>query len=89
MEIRDTAGSLCGITEIVYPEYRTLVEIEGDHHRTDQKQWDRDIEKYATYVAEGWEVVRLTSRHIRGPHPRAVAIVRDVLKRRGWRPDAG
>ena len=72
VEIRDAGGSLCGITEVVYPEYRTLVEIEGDHHRTDQQQWDRDIEKYAAYVAAGWEVVRLTSRHIRGPHPRAV-----------------
>ena len=88
VEIRDASGSLCGITEIVYRKYRTLVEIEGDHHRTDQQQWDRDIEKYAAYVAEGWEVVRLTSRHIRGSHPRAVAIVREVLKRRGWRPDA-
>ncbi len=85
--IRDRVGDLLGITEIVYRRYRTLVEIEGDHHRTDKKQWDRDIEKYAAYVAEGWEVVRLTSRHIRGGSPHAVTIVRDVLTRRGWRPD--
>lgn len=84
--IRNEQGTLLGITEVVYPVYRTLVEIEGDHHRTDKKQWDRDIEKYAAYVAAGWEVVRLTSRHIRGRRPRATALVRDVLVRRGWSP---
>lgn len=85
VEIRTGTGKLLGITEVSYPEFRTLVEIEGDRHRTDKRQWDRDIEKYASYVAEGWEVVRLTSRHIRGSHPRAVAMVAEVLARRGWR----
>ena len=74
VEIRDARRfGCCGITEVVYRESRTVVEIEGDHHRTDQKQWNRDIDKYAAYIAEGWEVVRLTSRHVRGKHPRAVA----------------
>lgn len=87
--IRDARGTLLGITEIVYRPYRTLVEVEGDHHRTDRKQWDRDIEKYAAYAAEGWEVARLTSRHIRGHDPRAATIVRDMLKRRGWTANTG
>jgi hypothetical protein len=85
VEIRDMRGRLLGITELAYPAYRTLVEIEGDHHRTDKWQWDRDIEKYTAYAAEGWEVVRLTARHIRGENSRAVARVAAVLERRGWR----
>lgn len=86
VEIRDGRGALLGITEIVFYEYRTVVEIEGDHHRTDRKQWNRDIDKYAAYAAEGWEVVRLTSAHVRSADRRGVAIVRSVLRRRGWRP---
>ncbi len=85
LEIRDRTGTLLGITEFVFPEYRTAVEIEGDHHRTDRKQWNRDIDKYAAYAAEGWEVVRLTSAHVRGNRS-AVGIVRSVLLRRGWTP---
>ncbi len=85
-EIRDRHGRLLGISEIVYPGCRTVVEIEGDHHRTSRAQWDRDIEKYRAYVAAGWEVVRLTGRHVRSAPPRAASIVREVLVRRGWRP---
>ena len=86
VEIRDGRGILLGITEIVFREYRTAVEIEGDHHRTDRKQWNRDIDKYAAYAAEGWEVVRLTSAHVRSTDKRGVSIVRSVLQRRGWSP---
>jgi len=87
VEIRDARGRLLGISEIVYPAQHTIVEVEGDHHRTDRRQWNRDIEKYAAYVAAGWEVVRLTSTHIRGTR-RAVGMVRAVLIRHGWTPSS-
>lgn len=86
VEIRNSRGRLLGVTEIAYPEFRVLVEVEGDHHRVSRDQWNRDIDKYAAYVAEGYEVVRLTSAHIRGEHPTATAVVREVLSRHGWRP---
>ncbi|WP_243074305.1 hypothetical protein [Microbacterium sp. SS28] len=93
VEIRDDAGRLCGISEIVYRGQRTIVEIEGDHHRTNRTQWDRDIEKYHAYAACGWEVVRLTARHVRGHSPfenapYGVQLVKETLLRRGWDPDA-
>jgi hypothetical protein len=77
-------GQLLGISEFVFGEYRVAVEVEGDHHRTERRQWDRDIEKYHAYAAAGIEVVRLTSTHIRGRHPTAVDIVRAALRRHGW-----
>lgn len=84
VEIRDARGRLLGVTEIAYPEFRVLVEVEGDHHRTSRAQWNRDIDKYAAYAAEGYEVVRLTSEHIRGARPRAASVIRDALIRHGW-----
>lgn len=86
VEIRDAAGRLLGISEVVYRGQRVVVEIEGDHHRTSRAQWDRDIEKYQAYTAHGWEVVRLTARHVRSP--RGVEIVRATLVRRGRHPDS-
>ncbi len=88
VEIRDAHRMLLGISEVVYPEQRTIVEVEGDHHRTSRTQWDRDIEKYRAYAADGWEVVRLTARHLRSTPPRGAEIVGEVLRRRGWRPTA-
>lgn len=86
VEIRDRTGRLLGISEFLYPEQRVVVEIEGDHHRTSRRQWERDIEKYRNYATIGIEVVRLTAGHRRAGA--AVAIVRDVLTRRGWHPTA-
>ncbi|KJL29282.1 hypothetical protein [Microbacterium oxydans] len=83
-EIRARHGQLLGISEFAYPRFRTVVEVEGDHHRTSRKQWDRDLAKYRDYADAGWEVVRLASRNIRGVAPDAVSIVRRVLLRRGW-----
>jgi hypothetical protein len=82
VEVRDGHGRLLGISELVYSRAKLAVEIEGDHHRTDRAQWNRDIDKYTAYAAEGWEVVRLTAAHIRGRRPRAVSIVRAALLRR-------
>lgn len=82
-EIRDASGRLLGISEIVYPEFRTVVEIEGDHHRTSRDQWHRDIEKYRAYVDAGWHVERLTSKHIRNSR-HGVSIVAAALAKRGW-----
>ena len=84
VEIRSASGALIGIADAVYPAYSTIVEIEGDHHRTSRQQWQRDIAKHAAYVAAGWEVVRVTSGDIRGYRPRAAEIVAAVLRRHGW-----
>lgn len=84
MEVYDEHGRLIGISEFVYEQLRVVVEIEGDHHRTTRKQWNRDIDKYHAYAAAGFEVVRLTSAHIRGAYPTAVELVRAALRRHGW-----
>lgn len=85
-EIRDGSGRLAGIADAVWPEYRVIAEVEGDHHRTSRSQWARDIEKHTAYVALGFEVVRLTSAHIRPSGSPAVALVSGALRRRGWSP---
>ncbi len=76
---------MLGITDLVYPAQRTIVEIEGDHHRVSRAQWERDIAKYAAYAAHGWEVVRLTAGHVRGDAPSGARIVASVLRRRDSR----
>lgn len=84
VEIRDRHGRLIGISDVVYRAQRVIVEIEGRQHNTSDRQWNRDLDKYAALVAEGWEVVRLTARHIRGAGHPGIHQVRRMLVRRGW-----
>ena len=86
VDIRDARGRRLGISEFAYPRYGVVVEIEGDHHRSSKQQWNRDLQKYRDYANAGWEVVRLTGHDVRTQRT-AVRIVREVLIRRGWRPD--
>lgn len=83
-EVRNENGRLIGISEFAYPQYKIVVEIEGDQHRTSKAQWDRDIEKYREYEAAGWKPIRLTARHVRDT-ARGVRIVSEALVERGWR----
>lgn len=86
VEIFDARGRRVGISEFVYRQYSVVVEIEGDHHRSSKHQWNRDLQKYRDYASAGWEVVRLTAHDIRTQRT-AARIVREVLIRRGWRPE--
>ncbi|WP_314505075.1 hypothetical protein [uncultured Microbacterium sp.] len=79
-------GEFIGYTEFAYPAFRLLLEYEGDHHRTDRAQWNRDIEKHAAATAAGCTVLRLTSRHLYPHAAPAVEQVRQALLRAGWRP---
>lgn len=83
VEVRGAGGRLLGIADAVYEAQRTIVEVEGDHHRTSRAQWERDLQKHAAYLAAGWQVVRLTGTHIRTG--RAPAMVAAVLRHGGLR----
>ncbi|MCC2031406.1 hypothetical protein [Microbacterium allomyrinae] len=85
-DVYDADGRPIGYTELAYPRWRILIEREGDHHRTDRRQWYRDIEKHAACAAAGWTVIRLTSRHMHPTSASAVTLIRDALVRAGWRP---
>jgi len=84
-EIRDHTGRLLGIGDVLYAEQSTVVEVEGDHHRTSRAQWLRDLEKHAAYIAAGYELVRVGASQVRGPLANGARTTRTVLERRGWR----
>ncbi|AUG28595.1 MULTISPECIES: hypothetical protein [Microbacterium] len=82
VEVRTSDGRLLGISDGAFRAHQVAVEIEGDHHRTSRRQWARDLQKYADYANLGWDVVRLTSAHIRQDPSCGAALVRAALARR-------
>jgi hypothetical protein len=83
-DVYTAAGDAIGFTELAYPAFRVLVEYEGDHHRTDQAQWDRDIAKHAACLDAGWTPVRITARHLYPSPAPALTAIRRALVRGGW-----
>lgn len=61
--------SIAGITfhpDLSYPHLCIAIEYEGDHHRSDSRQWDSDIRREELFREAGWAYLRVTrSTHMR------------------------
>lgn len=59
-DVYSDSGILLGASEFAWPWLRLVIEQEGDHHRTEARQWNRDIRKVQSYQEAGWETIRST-----------------------------
>lgn len=69
--------------DLAYPEFRIVVQYEGDHHRS-SAHWALDITRDSDWHAAGWTVIRLLAADLRDSGLLAVAKVRAALLRAGW-----
>ena len=72
-----------GTTEgdLVYPEQRVWIEVKGDHHRTDKRQWRKDLVRYERLTDLGWRVVRVSADDLRLRPQETVERIRRALAR--------
>ncbi|WP_419818923.1 endonuclease domain-containing protein [Glaciibacter flavus] len=68
--------------DLVFEEFKIAFEYEGDGHRTDARQWRLDILRRQLLEAEGWHVIRVTSRDLYVDPEGFIQRVRDILARR-------
>ena len=73
--IGDDQGPI-GRVDLVYVAYKLIIEYEGDQHRTDRNQWNRDIDRHEDFAREHWTLIRVTSERTRWPRQ----IVRSVYR---------
>jgi len=86
LSIHDASGRLVAIGDLAYSRYRTLLEYDGEQHRTDDRQFGRDIERLDDLAALGWRVFRFTKRHRGQARAHRLERVREHLVSMGWRP---
>jgi hypothetical protein len=72
--------------DLVYLQYRVLIEYDGEQHRTDSTQYARDVERLDDVMADGWRVIRVLKDT---PTSEILARLDDALRVGGWRPDYG
>jgi hypothetical protein len=85
--IVNSFGQTIAHGDLVYRAYRTILEYEGDHHRTDERQFNIDIERLDELAEERWRVIRVSKELLR---KRATLLgkVDTALRAGGWQPDA-
>lgn len=82
----DEAGALIGWVDMLYRAFRTIIEYDGDQHRIDVAQYDKDVHRLETLTTAGWRVVRVTARDLFGNRGSCLARIRQALIAGGWRP---
>ncbi len=45
--------------DLLYPQWRVVLEYEGDQHRTDERQWRHDIWRREAFEEAGWRQIRV------------------------------
>lgn len=78
-------GRFIAYGDLTYPEYKVLVEYDGEQHRTSDQQFARDVARLNELIAEGWIVIRVTKAHWARRHEVSIPKVRRALISRGWR----
>jgi hypothetical protein len=81
VDVYDERGDFVGCVDLAYPELKIAIEYEGDQHRTDPAQWQRDIEKHERLADLGWRVVRVPRNQLFSQPGELVRRVRAQLRR--------
>jgi hypothetical protein len=67
-----------------WEEYKVAAEYDGDQHRTDRRQFVKDINRLAKTQDLGWDVIRVVNEH---RPDEVISRVYRALARRGYRRD--
>jgi very-short-patch-repair endonuclease len=84
IEISDARGRFIGRADLVYRRWRVIVEYDGDQHRTNTKQFDKDVLRLEGFDHAGWDVVRVVGRAFFADRAACILRVRNALTRAGW-----
>jgi very-short-patch-repair endonuclease len=67
-------GELVAVLDMGWEEVKIALEYEGDHHRTDRRQFNKDIARYEALPDLGWAAIRVTSEDVPAGILRRVAL---------------
>ena len=83
--VHDSAGRFLGRVDMIYPEWRVIVEYDGDQHRTNKRQYERDQTRLDALGRAGWTVIRVRNEGLFMRPVATTAGVRTALLEAGWR----
>jgi hypothetical protein len=85
VDIRDATGAFLGRADLLFREWRVIVEYDGEQHRTSSRQYDRDETRLEDFALAGYRVVRIRKGTLFGQPEAVVWRVLRTLRDAGWR----
>ncbi|MET0887676.1 MAG: DUF559 domain-containing protein, partial [Mycetocola sp.] len=82
VNVYDAFGQFIARADLLFREYKLILEHEGLQHLIDPDQWQRDIERTRRLEDEGWRVIRITNADLANPHDLIVRINTHIRARR-------
>jgi hypothetical protein len=64
--VYDEYGQLVAVLDMGWEQIKLAVEYDGDHHRTDRRQFNKDIRRAEALTELGWIDVRVTAEDTEG-----------------------
>lgn len=75
--------------DLAWPQFRVLVEYEGEHHRTNARQFGHDLRRFDRFADAGWSAIRATRDDVFDDTSELIGRVARRLRHAGWRPSRG
>ena len=85
LPVLDSRGQFVALPDLQFEGFRMCFDYEGDHHRTDRVQWQKDIARVPRLQDIGWHHTRLSAADLAHPDE-SLARTRRLLIERGWSP---
>ncbi|WP_233563647.1 hypothetical protein [Cryobacterium tepidiphilum] len=86
LELRNRYGAFMAWGDLVYREHKILLEYDGEVHRVDEKQFQRDVDRLDEIMEEDWRVIRYNKSHLGTRRNEVEGKVRRALLAKGWNP---
>jgi very-short-patch-repair endonuclease len=83
--IYDATGRRIGRADLVFSEFRVIVEYDGDQHRSDKRQYRKDVRRWQDFMREGWDVLRFHDDALSASPGATQLEIADALARAGCR----
>jgi hypothetical protein len=81
--ITTAAGHLLAQPDLQFRDFRMAYDYEGDHHRTDPRQWRKDLARVPRLQDAGWHHTRISAADL-ADSAELLARTRRLLQQRGW-----
>lgn len=81
--ILDNQGNFIAMVDLQIRRYRLAFDYEGDHHRTDARQWRKDLQRVPRLQDVGWHHTRISADDLADSTELLTRTAR-LLRARGW-----